>query len=98
MAWAAVVLVIWMAFPLWKLLGPVMAAILDAFLIIGAVLALFRFRPKAFMAWLKRHIEARNAKQDAKEQQRQQAVWMNRQQPAAELLIHRILIKLHIQQ
>ena len=73
-----------MAFPLWKLLGPVMAAILDAFLIIGAVLALFRFRPKAFMAWLKRHIEARNAKQDAKEQQRQQAVWMNRQQPAAE--------------
>ncbi len=72
------------AFPLWKLVGPLLAAILVGFLIFGAALALFHFKPKAFVAWMKRHVEARNARHDAKEQQRQQAVWMNKQQPGAE--------------
>ncbi len=63
------------AWPLWKLAGPIFGAILMVPLIVLAVLWLFHFKPKAFMERLHQRGERAAEKENEKERKREQAVW-----------------------
>ena len=74
------------SFPFWKLSGPVFGAVLIAFLMIPCVLWLFHFSPKRFIRKLRERSARVAEKQDERQRQREQAVWLqeNQTQPAVQ--------------
>ncbi|MBQ6173577.1 MAG: DNA translocase FtsK [Clostridia bacterium] len=69
------------AFVPWRLFGgPVLASLLCAILIIVVVLALFRFKPKAFYAKLKAYAAKTAEKQDERRKEREKAAWLKEEE------------------